>query len=105
MVKLGGRLGWTLVVWGATGCSHDLSLKFPDSSPGEAYVCSATARSGEKCVPAPTVDPSESTREGTLLVVMPRECKGRFNEITIHAAGSANPVVNVKCAPPENKIE
>lgn len=105
MVELGGRVGWLFVVMALVACSHDVSLKFPDSSPGAEYVCSPTHRNGEQCVPQTRVDPAKDTREGSVYVIVPRECKGRFNEITIHDAGSKSPVVNVKCAPPENKIE
>jgi hypothetical protein len=108
MVKLGGCRAWAawlVAVAAVSGCSHDVSLKFPDSSPGEEYVCSPTARNGEQCVAQTKVDPAKDNRAGTVFVIVPRECQGKFNEITIHDAGSAKPVVNVKCAPLENKLE
>jgi hypothetical protein len=107
MLKLGGRrrAAWVFLAGGVAGCSHDVALEFPDSSPGEEYVCSPTARNGEQCVPQTRVEPAKDNRGGTVFVIVPRECKGKFNAITIHDAGSAKPVVNVKCAPLENKIE
>lgn len=96
VIGLAGLLG---------GCERHVALKFPDSSPGAAYVCSVTDRSVERCAPATNIDPADSDRAGTVFVILPRECQGRFNEIVIHDSGSSQPSVSVRCAPLENRIE
>jgi hypothetical protein len=94
-----------VALWGSTGCERHVQLKFPDTSPGEQYVCSVQKDRAEHCVPQPLIDPARDNREGTVFVILPRACKGQFNEITIHDAGSAKPTVNVRCAPLENRIQ
>lgn len=106
MLKLGGRVGWIVIAWGVAGCSHhDVSLKFPDTSPGEEYVCYGGGSDAEACSPQARTDPSKDNREGTIYVIVPHACKGHVNEITIHGAGSSKPIIDVKCAPLENKIQ
>jgi hypothetical protein len=89
---------------GVCGCERHVQLKFPDTSPGAQYTCSTTTSQVERCGPRTDIDPADDNREGTVFVILPRACGGRFNEITIHDSGSSKPRVNVKCAPPENTI-
>jgi hypothetical protein len=106
MSNKGGRVGWFVIAWGVAGCGHhDVSLKFPDSSPGEEYVCYGGGTGAEACSPQGATNPAKDNREGTVYVVVPRACKGHFNEVTIHDAGSSKPIINVKCAPLENKVQ
>ena len=106
MLNPGGRIGWVLIAWAVCACSHhDVSFKFPDSSPGEEYVCYGGGSDAEACSPQTQTNPAKDNAEGTVYVIVPRACKGRFNEITVHGAGTAKPIIDVKCAPLENKIQ
>jgi|GEM_PF-2544460 len=98
--------GFALMVLGVAGCSpQHVQLKFPDTSPGEQFVCSAAKSGEQRCTPRTDLDPAADNRHGTVFVIMPRECRGSFHEITIHDAGSSEPKVNVKCAPLENVVQ
>jgi hypothetical protein len=98
------RCAFGLAVLGMLACERHVQLKFPDSSPGEEYICTVTESSVESCVPQSQVDPAKDNRAHTVFVILPRECQGHFNEITVHDSGSSKPTVNVKCAPAENVI-
>ncbi len=103
-VSLAVRVGPMLALLTASACTHHVRLLFPDSSPGEEYTCSATTHD-ENCRPATTVAPDQNNQANTAFVILPRECKGSFNDITVHDSGSSTPTVDVKCAPLENKIK
>ena len=90
----------------ATACAQrHVQLMFPDASPGAEFTCHPTEGQAEVCEPATVVDPPGENREGTVYVTVPRECQGHFDRITIHDSGSSKPTVDVKCAPPENRIQ
>jgi hypothetical protein len=97
--------GSTLLVFATSGCEHHVQLKFPDTSPGAEYTCFATKSQVVNCRPATTINPANNNQANTVFVILPRECAGRVNEITIHDSGSSNPSVDVKCAPLENTIQ
>ena len=103
-----GRLGvvaaGALALLTMPACTHHVRLLFPDSSPGEEYTCSVTTHD-ENCRPATTIDPSQNNQANTAFVILPKECKGSYSDVTIHDSGSSTPTVDVKCAPPENKIK
>src|SRR5262245_57892546 len=88
------------------GCgARHVQLKFPDATPGEEYTCHPTTSQVETCSPATKIDPAQNNQARTVFVILPRECKGHFHEITVHDSGSSEPVVDVKCAPLENPIQ
>jgi hypothetical protein len=101
------RFAVTGGAWLASACcQRHVQLKFPDASPnGDDYVCSVTTSAEEKCTPSKVNNPADDNRANTVFVILPRECLKNFNQITIHDSGSATPTVNVKCAPPEGKIQ
>ena len=102
------RIGRALAVSAAIcsfACEHHVQLRFPNSSPGEEYSCAVTTSQVESCKPATKLDPAERNKAGTVYVIVPRECQGHFNEITIHDSGSSHPTVEVLCSPPENRIQ
>jgi hypothetical protein len=104
-VKRPGSTSWVLLVALALpACQRHVQLKFPDTTPGEQFTCSPTDASAVKCEGAKNINPAASNQAGTVFVILPRECKGHFNEITIHDSGSSNPSVDVKCAPLENPV-
>lgn len=49
-------------------------------------------------------DPAQTNQSGTSFVNMPKECHGRFNDITVLDADSGEPHVIVTCAPQEDPI-
>jgi hypothetical protein len=51
------------------------------------------------------IDPAQDNRQGTVFVILPRACQGKFHQVVIHDAGSAEPTVAVKCSPLENVLE
>ena len=82
--------GFALMVSGITGCAQrHVQLKFPDTSPGEQFVCSEAKSREQSCTARTALDPAADNRHGTVFVIMPRECRGSFHEVTIHDAGSA----------------
>lgn len=85
---------------GVSACSHHLRLVAPATSPGARYHCGA----GSDCTPAQTQDPAQSAKQGTVMVTLPPNCQGRFNEILIRNADSKTPDVTVTCAPPEPEV-
>ena len=90
---------------GAPACAQrHVQLKFPDTSPGEEYTCPVTEGQAAACKPATVIDPAKANQANTVFLILPRECKGKFNEVTIHDSGSSTPTVDVKCAPQENVI-
>jgi hypothetical protein len=103
-----GVHAWMLAALSAllstSACTHNVRLLFPDSSPGEEYTCLATTQ-GETCQPATVISPQNNNQANTAFVILPKECKGSYNDITIHDSGSSTPSVDVKCAPLENKIK
>jgi|SRR5215212_7456018 len=89
-----------------SACSErHVQLKFPDSTPGAQYTCRSTQASAVNCVPATDLNPAAQNQSGTVFVILPRECKNSFNEITIHDSGSSEPAVNVRCSPLEPPIQ
>jgi hypothetical protein len=98
-----GLLAWTLL-FGAAACERHVQLKFPNSGRGEEFVCHPTTSQVEKCEPRTNLNPADDNKANTAFVILPAACGGHFHEITIHDSGSSEPSVNVKCAPPENKI-
>jgi hypothetical protein len=98
--------GTVCLVCALAGCAtHHVGLKFPDATPGEEYTCHVTTSQVENCSPATKIDPAANNQAHTVFVILPRECKGHFHEVTIHDSGSSEPTVDVKCAPLENHIE
>lgn len=114
MIKTGrtGRAeesrAWMLVtllaLLATSACTHHVRLLFPDSSPGAEYTCLTTTQ-GENCQPATKISPANNNQANTAFVILPKECKGNYNDITIHDSGSSTPSVDVKCAPLENTIK
>jgi hypothetical protein len=92
------------VLWIA-GCARHVQLKFPESEIGDAYICYKTTESTSNCHRADKIDPSDQNRRGTSFVILPTECQGHFNQITIQDANSSNPTVHVICAPLENVVQ
>ena len=84
---------------GLGACAHHVRLAAPETSPGARYTCKPEVG----CEPATTDVPSDRNRSGTTFVVLPRECRGSFNEIVIQDADSGEPTVDVTCAPPESR--
>lgn len=93
------------VALASTACQRHVRLEFPDSSPGEEYVCRVTESQQERCEPRTVLDAARDNRQGTVFVILPRACQGKFHQIVIHDAGSTRPTVAVKCSPLENVIE
>ena len=91
-----------IALLGSTACTHTVQLRFPESTPGDAYVCETVERSEEKCHLATTIDRAANNPAGTVFVILPKECHGQFNQITIHDAGSSSPTSHVICSPLEN---
>jgi len=83
------------------GCSHHLRLAAPATSPGARYTCD---KGTTPCSPAVEDNPALSTSKHTTMVILPAECKGRFNEILVRDADSSGPQVWVTCAPEEEDI-
>lgn len=110
-----GLIGWKLgrvrhgawvitaciALW-AMACSRHVQLKFPESERGDAFVCSATKSSEARCNRVDTIDPALQNRSGTSFVILPRECKGSFNQITVQNSHASEPTAHVICAPLEN---
>lgn len=96
-------VGWLAVM--TVACQRHVRLEFPDSSPGEEFVCQVTESQQERCAPRTVIDPAQDNRQGTVFVILPRACQGKFHQIVIHDAGSSTPQVAVKCSPLENVIE
>ena len=101
--QLRGLLAGVLF-FAATACERHVQLKFPNSGRGEEFVCHPTTSQVEKCEPRTNLNPADDNKANTAFVILPSACQGHFHEITIHDSGSSEPSVNVKCAPPENKI-
>jgi hypothetical protein len=98
-------VGLAALWFASAACERNVQLKFPDTSPGEQYVCTVTQSQVESCQPATELDPAKDNSAHTVFVILPRECKGHFNEMTIRDSGSSEPVVHVRCAPEENVIQ
>lgn len=79
-----------------TGCGHHIRLETPESSPGARFVCTSRG-----CEPAKVDEPQLEAEAGTRFIVLPRECGGRFAQVLVRDAGSAEPTVHVACAVPE----
>lgn len=94
--------GLTLLV--GTGCTHNVQLEFPDTSRGAEYSCTPTSGGSITCQPAPVVDPAQQDKSNTAFFILPRECQGSFNQVTIHDSGSSHPTLDVVCSPLENKV-
>lgn len=78
-------------------CSHHAKLVTPDTSPASAYECSVDA----VCRPASILDDARLNQSGTAFVVLPKECRGHFQQIVILDADSDRPTVVATCAAPE----
>src|SRR5262245_34231107 len=104
MERLVRGFTWALLSFGVVACERHVQLKFPNSGRGEEFTCHPTTSQVEKCEPRTNLNPADDNKANTAFVILPSACQGHFNEITIHDSGSSEPSVNVKCAPPENKI-
>lgn len=94
------------------GCHHHVRLGFPDTTHGTQFLCKQqeVVKDGAKstdfvCQQASVVTPDLAERSGTTLVVLPRECKGMFNEVLVRNADTGNPEVWVTCAPPSAGVQ
>jgi hypothetical protein len=68
----------------------------PDTTGSSLYICDKTS-----CRPSDVDDPALFNQTGTQFIRLPRECKGRLNEVFVKNANSDAPQVFVRCAPPE----
>jgi hypothetical protein len=92
-----------LALAAAAGCTHDLRLVVPSTTPGPRYDCSTGDT--QHCVPANHDDPSEATQSGTAFVILASQCDGRIQEVLVLDAGSSSPTITVTCAPQENSAK
>jgi hypothetical protein len=92
---------WAGVLLCVCACSGQrVRLVAPDTTAGARYTC----RADTTCVPATSDVPEDDNAQGTVFVTLPRECKGRFQQILVIDAGSAKPSVSATCAPPEEPL-
>ena len=82
---------------------HHVRLVAPDTTAGSRYSCEPG--DGKVCTPATTDVPSDLNERNTAFVILPRECKGRFQQIVVIDAGSSEPKVDATCAPEEAPVE
>jgi hypothetical protein len=78
-------------------------LVAPDTTAASRYSCEPG--DGKICTPATTDVPSDLNQTHTAFVILPRECKGRFQQIVVIDADSSEPKVDVTCAPEEAPVE
>lgn len=83
--------------WLAAACSHHAKLVTPDTSPASAYECSVDG----ECHPASILDDARLNQSGTAFVVLPKQCRGHFQQIVILDADTDRPTVVATCATPE----
>lgn len=90
---------WTVAALctGAGGCAttQHVKLAVPGTSPEYQYVCLPTDKE-EKCSEVAATSVPEPS--GTVHVILPSQCQGKINQITIEDAGSDAPKVRVTCA-------
>ena len=86
-------------------CTRHVQLEFPDSSKGAEYSCVPTPGGSITCQPATVVDPAQQNQSHTTFFILPKECRGSFNQITIHDSGSSHPSLDVLCSPVEGKVQ
>ena len=92
----------TLALSSACGSRH-VRLVAPDTTAGPRYSCEPG--DGKICSPATTDVPSDLNQRNTAFVILPRECKGRFQQIVVINADSSEPKVDATCAPEEAPVE
>ena len=96
---------WSLLtILVGIGCTHNVQLEFPDTSKGAEYSCQPTPGGSIACQPATVVDPAQQDKSNTAFFILPRECRGSFNKVTIHDSGSSHPTLDVVCSPLEGKV-
>lgn len=78
-------------------CAHHVKLVTPDTSPASAYECGVEVQ----CQPASILDDARLNQSGTAFVALPKECRGRFQQIVILDADSSHPTVVATCAAPD----
>ncbi|MEY4508922.1 MAG: hypothetical protein RLZZ450_1044 [Pseudomonadota bacterium] len=83
-------------LWVQLGCTRNVRLVMPDTSPGARYLCTETS-----CTAAQVIDPSRDNRRHTYFVALPKQCGGRVHEILVLSAESKRPEIEVTCAPRE----
>jgi hypothetical protein len=86
----------------ACGSRH-VRLVSPDTTAGSRYTCEPG--DGKVCTPATTDVPSDLNERNTAFVILPRECKGRIQQIVVINADSSEPKVDATCAPEEAPVE
>lgn len=91
------RASYLLAWWSMNACSHHAKLVAPDASPASAYECSVDAQ----CRPASILDDARLNQSGTAFIVLPKECRGHFQQIVILDSDSDSPTVVATCATPE----
>lgn len=85
------------------GCGHrHVSLENPGTSVGSRYVCPPGAGA---CQPATEDVLSERNPSGMSFFALPQQCAGHIHKIVILEADTANPKVDVTCAPVEQPIQ
>lgn len=88
-----------LLLVAACGSSH-VRMVNPDTTGSGLYACDQNA-----CRPSDVDDPAMFNQSGTQFVRLPRECKGRVNEVFVQNANSSAPQVYVRCAPAEASLD
>jgi hypothetical protein len=73
----------------------------PNAQEGAEYVCRPGASPGN-CAPPDTDVPGQ--RFNSVNIPLPAKCVHGIASVTVHERGFRKPVVNVRCAPPENEI-
>lgn len=91
------RASILLALWSLNACAHHAKLVAPDASPASAYECSV----GGQCRPASILDDARLNQSGTAFIVLPKECRGHFQQIVILDSDSDSPTVVATCATPE----
>lgn len=89
--------GTLLALSFTAGCSHHAKLVTPYTAPASAYECSVEVG----CHPASILDDARLNQTGTAFIVLPKECRGHFQQIVILDADTARPTVVATCAAPE----
>jgi hypothetical protein len=84
----------------ASGPSN-IQIKFHQLTAGDHYEC-ATTDKDEKCQMIPPRSAEAQNKAGTVHVIPPNGCQGRFNVITIEDVDSDSPTAYVVCSPVEN---
>lgn len=84
----------------ASGPDH-IQIKLHQLTRGDHYACKPTDKD-EKCTFIPPRSAQDENKNGTIHIIPPTGCGGRFSLMTIENVDSDSPTMYVVCSPLEN---